>query len=102
MQADVVELKATACNTLLGVLHNLRHELRVWLSGMQLWFDLFRAPSGREADLLEEVLASWFMLGRLGAYNAQNLQVPALLCALSTANTILSPHHWPVHQICLD
>ena len=45
---------------------------------VQLWFDLFRAPSGREADLLEEVLASWFMLGRLGAYNAQNLQVTPL------------------------
>ena len=48
------------------------------LCGVQIWFDLYRPPSGREADLLEEVLASWFMLGRLGAYNAQNLQVRSI------------------------
>ena len=50
---------------------------------MQLWFELYRPPSPREAELLEELLASWFMLGRLGAYNAQNLQVeycPASFC----------------------
>lgn len=42
---------------------------------MQLWFEMYRPPSSKEAELLEEVLASWFMLGRLGAYNTQNLQV---------------------------
>ena len=42
---------------------------------VQVWFELYRPPSGREAEMLEEVLASWFMLGRLGAFNAQNLQV---------------------------
>ena len=50
---------------------------------VQLWFELYRPPSPREAELLEELLASWFMLGRLGAYNAQNLQVkycPASFC----------------------
>ena len=51
---------------------------------MQLWFELYRPPSGRESDLLEEMLASWFMLGRLGAYNAQNLQVPlSVACILA-------------------
>lgn len=67
---------------------------------MQLWFDLFRPPSGREADLLEEVLASWFMLGRLGAYNAQNLQVhtlPALAtCFMRCHRTLPLVHHLPV------
>lgn len=53
--------------------------LKVLYCGVQLWFELYRPPSPREAELLEEVLASWFMMGRLGAYNAQNLQVlPAL------------------------
>ena len=42
---------------------------------VQLWFELYRPPSSKEAELMEEVLASWFMLGRLGAYNTQNLQV---------------------------
>lgn len=42
---------------------------------VQIWFELYRPPSPREVELLEEVLASWFMMGRLGAYNAQNLQV---------------------------
>ncbi|KAL0054069.1 hypothetical protein WJX82_003237 [Trebouxia sp. C0006] len=40
-----------------------------------MWFELYRPPSPREVELFEEVLASWFMMGRLGAYNAQNLQV---------------------------
>ncbi|KAL3144930.1 hypothetical protein ABBQ32_003437 [Trebouxia sp. C0010 RCD-2024] len=39
-----------------------------------MWFELYRPPSSKEAELLEEVLASWFMLGRLGAFNTQNLQ----------------------------
>jgi len=42
---------------------------------VQMWFELYRPPSPREVELFEEVLASWFMMGRLGAYNAQNLQV---------------------------
>ena len=52
-----------------------------YLVVVQLWFELYRMPSGRETDLLEEVLASWFMLGRLGSYNAQNLQVHSPLLA---------------------
>ena len=47
---------------------------------VQLWFELYRPPSSKEAELLEEVLASWFMLGRLGAYNTQNLQVASPAC----------------------
>lgn len=48
---------------------------------VQLWFELYRPPSSKEAELLEEVLASWFMLGRLGAFNTQNLQVASSLPA---------------------
>lgn len=39
-----------------------------------MWFELYRPPSSKETELLEEVLASWFMLGRLGAFNTQNMQ----------------------------
>lgn len=62
------------------------------LLAMQLWFELYRPPSGRESDLLEEVLASWFMLGRLGAYNAQNLQVPSLQPACSHSARLCFVH----------
>jgi hypothetical protein len=45
------------------------------------WFDLWvwvefaDAPSEREKQLLDEVLASWFLIGKLGGFNATNLQV---------------------------
>lgn len=54
---------------------------------VQLWFELYRPPSSKEAELLEEVLASWFMLGRLGAFNTQNLQVALpTSCMLATGS----------------
>ena len=33
------------------------------------------APTPADLELLEAVLSSWFMVGRLGGYNAMNLQV---------------------------
>lgn len=47
----------------------------------QVWFELHRTPSEDDLDLLESVLSSWFMIGRLGGYNAMNLQAnPNTLC----------------------
>ncbi|KAK9818273.1 hypothetical protein WJX72_009883 [[Myrmecia] bisecta] len=40
-----------------------------------LWLELYDPPSIQERQLLEEVLSSWFMLGRLGGFNGMNLQV---------------------------
>ncbi|KAK9861717.1 hypothetical protein WJX84_008746 [Apatococcus fuscideae] len=40
-----------------------------------IWFELHRIPSEREKQLLGQVLTSWFMLGRLGAFNGSSLQV---------------------------
>lgn len=58
---------------------------------VQLWFELYRPPSSKEAELLEEVLASWFMLGRLGAYNTQNLQVASpASCLLAKGNASMT------------
>lgn len=42
---------------------------------MQVWFEMHTAPSPDDMELLEAVLSSWFMIGRLGGYNAMNLQV---------------------------
>lgn len=40
-----------------------------------VWLELYRPPTGADLELLQEVLNSWFLLGRLGGYNSGNLQV---------------------------
>eukprot|EP00898_Chlorokybus_atmophyticus_P008895 jgi/Chlat1/9006/Chrsp94S09265 len=40
-----------------------------------VWLEFFTRPSEKEQELLEEVFKSWFVIGRLGGYNADNLQV---------------------------
>lgn len=40
-----------------------------------LWLQFYGPPGERERELLDSVLRSWFVLGRLGGYNAQNMQV---------------------------
>jgi Protein of unknown function (DUF3531) len=32
-------------------------------------------PSSKEMDLIRELFSSWFFLGKLGAFNAENMQV---------------------------
>jgi predicted small integral membrane protein len=39
-----------------------------------VWLQLHRQPSQEDLELLEAVLSSWFMIGRLGGFNAMNLQ----------------------------
>lgn len=41
----------------------------------QVWFELLQTPSEDDLGLLDAVLSSWFMIGRLGGFNAMNLQV---------------------------
>ena len=41
---------------------------------MQIWLDLRERPSVKQVQIVEEAVMSWFMLGRLGAYNSNNLQ----------------------------
>jgi Protein of unknown function (DUF3531) len=59
---------------------------------MQLWMEMYEAPSEGEAEMVEEVLKSWFMVGRLGGFNGMNLQVgrPAWFRLLTTAPLV--PH----------
>ena len=40
-----------------------------------IWLELRRAPADSEVELLQAVTQAWFMLGKLGGYNASNLQV---------------------------
>lgn len=40
-----------------------------------IWLGFSTVPSQREKEYIEEVFHSWFYLGKLGAFNAENLQV---------------------------
>ncbi|CAL5223590.1 g6127 [Coccomyxa viridis] len=39
-----------------------------------IWLEMAAPPSEDDADMLDTVLTSWFMIGRLGGYNSMNLQ----------------------------
>ncbi|NMG09962.1 DUF3531 family protein [Brasilonema sp. UFV-L1] len=40
-----------------------------------IWLQFSTIPSEQEKQYVEEVFSSWFYLGKLGAFNAENLQV---------------------------
>ncbi|XP_057779195.1 uncharacterized protein LOC130997784 isoform X1 [Salvia miltiorrhiza] len=40
-----------------------------------IWFELYGSPSDRDVDLLGSVIQSWYVMGRLGAFNTANLQL---------------------------
>jgi hypothetical protein len=40
-----------------------------------IWLGFSTVPSEREKQFVEELFDSWFYLGKLGAFNAENLQV---------------------------
>ncbi len=40
-----------------------------------LWLEFSTIPSEMEKQYVEEVFSSWFFLGKLGGFNAENLQV---------------------------
>lgn len=39
------------------------------------WLEFSTVPSDQEKQYIEEVFDSWFLLGKLGGFNAENLQV---------------------------
>ncbi|PWA47609.1 hypothetical protein CTI12_AA496580 [Artemisia annua] len=43
--------------------------------GSNIWFKLYGPPSDRDVDLIGSVIQSWYVMGRLGAYNSSNLQL---------------------------
>jgi hypothetical protein len=40
-----------------------------------IWLEFATVPSNLEQQYIEEVFNSWFFLGKLGGFNAENLQV---------------------------
>ncbi|MEM8809737.1 MAG: DUF3531 family protein [Cyanobacteria bacterium P01_G01_bin.38] len=40
-----------------------------------IWLEFETVPSTQEQQYIEEVFSSWFFLGKLGGFNAENLQV---------------------------
>lgn len=40
-----------------------------------IWLEFSTVPSPREKEYVEEVFNSWFFLGKLGGFDAENLQV---------------------------
>ncbi|MDY7004758.1 MAG: DUF3531 family protein [Cyanobacteriota bacterium] len=40
-----------------------------------IWLEFSTVPSMAEKDYIEELFDSWFLLGKLGGFNAENLQV---------------------------
>jgi hypothetical protein len=51
-----------------------------------IWLSFTTVPSEREKQYVEEVFNSWFYLGKLGAFNAENLQVQETGLELSYMN----------------
>ncbi|KAF8407399.1 hypothetical protein HHK36_006530 [Tetracentron sinense] len=43
-----------------------------------IWFELYGSPSDRDVDLIGSVIQSWYVMGRLGAFNSSNLQLANL------------------------
>jgi hypothetical protein len=48
-----------------------------------MWLEFSTVPSNSEKQYVEEVFNSWFYLGKLGAFNAENLKfkTPDLISA---------------------
>ncbi|KAK9098918.1 hypothetical protein Syun_025963 [Stephania yunnanensis] len=40
-----------------------------------IWIELYGSPSDRDVDLIGSVIQSWYVMGRLGAFNSSNLQL---------------------------
>jgi Protein of unknown function (DUF3531) len=65
------------------------------------WIEFENVPSAMEQQYVEEVFNSWFYLGKLGGFNAENLQVQETGVDLSyleydnelAENTLMSPMH---------
>lgn len=66
-----------------------------------IWLELETVPSPMEKQYIEEVFNSWFYLGKLGGFNAENLQVQETGIDLSymdydpevADNALMAPMH---------
>jgi len=66
-----------------------------------IWIEFVNVPSETEKQYLEELFDSWFYLGKLGGFNAENLQVQEMGIDISymdydeqiADNAMMSPMH---------
>lgn len=66
-----------------------------------IWMEFETNPSMMEQQYIEELFGSWFYLGKLGGFNAENLQVQDTGVEISymeydneeVDNTLMSPMH---------
>lgn len=40
-----------------------------------IWIELYSSPSEKDVEIIGSVFRSWYLLGRLGAFNSLNLQI---------------------------
>ncbi|TXG57448.1 hypothetical protein EZV62_018761 [Acer yangbiense] len=40
-----------------------------------IWFELYGSPADRDVDLIGSIIQSWYVMGRLGAFNSSNMQL---------------------------
>lgn len=65
------------------------------------WIEFDHVPSNMEKQYIEELFNSWFYLGKLGGFNAENLQIQDLGIDISymdydhdlAENSLMSPMH---------
>lgn len=67
---DVKNFSAEGVEWLMEVYFREVNPFDVWI-----WLKFTTVPSAQERQYVEEVFNSWFYLGKLGAFNAENLQV---------------------------
>jgi len=53
---------------------NIRFRECDWFD-LWIWIEFTEFPSEREKQLIDELFNSWFLIGKLGGFNAGNLQV---------------------------
>jgi hypothetical protein len=66
-----------------------------------IWIEFETVPSQMEQQFIEELFNSWFYLGKLGAFNAENLQVQEMGIDISymdydtevAENVMMAPMH---------
>lgn len=66
-----------------------------------IWIEFDNVPSEMEKQYIEELFNSWFYLGKLGGFNAENLQIQDLGIDISyieydqdlADNSMMSPMH---------
>ncbi|KAK4778349.1 hypothetical protein SAY87_018536 [Trapa incisa] len=44
-------------------------------AGSYIWFELYGSPTDRDVNLIGSAIQSWYVMGRLGAFNSTNLQL---------------------------